>query len=263
MNVSATPLPTGQTTYSPQAFPTITVTPIGVTQAIGDLRAFYGARADQYVGTGPEQIVEASGRKCYQSNGRGRPSGAFHQNLIEERHGSVAAHPVFNFDIRGISRNLTHELIRHHVGTAVSQESTRYVDIRDRIVPGLRNLRQTVGSELAGEIADHLGRARVLYGQLVDGLLGDAKDRAKVKAVRTLAAQLMPHGHTTEIVWSANIRALRNVIEQRGDAAAAPEINALAWTLHAAARDLAPAWFGDYAVDGDGSDSLTTPWRKI
>jgi thymidylate synthase (FAD) len=46
-------------------------------------------------------------------------------------HGSVFEHASIVFQVAGVSRSLTHELIRHRVGTAYSQESQRYVDAKD------------------------------------------------------------------------------------------------------------------------------------
>src|SRR5207244_11996269 len=48
--------------------------------------------------------------------------------ILEVGHGSVLEHAVWNFVITGVSRTLTHELVRHRAGWAYSQLSQRYVD---------------------------------------------------------------------------------------------------------------------------------------
>lgn len=65
-----------------------------------------------------EEIVEMAGRTCYQSYGKGRNHEAFFENILESGHGSVLEHVVWNFLFTGVSRSLTHELIRHRAGWA-------------------------------------------------------------------------------------------------------------------------------------------------
>src|SRR5262245_18719402 len=61
---------------------------------------------------------------------RPRPGGneAYLKHILEVGHGSVLEHAVWNFLVVGVSRSLTHELIRHRVGLSPSQLSQRYVD---------------------------------------------------------------------------------------------------------------------------------------
>src|SRR5205085_11840063 len=58
------------------------------------------------------------------------------------------------FQVVGVTRALTHELIRHRVGTAYSQESQRYVDAKDMnfVVPPLlcNAIRAQLGAPLLG-----------------------------------------------------------------------------------------------------------------
>jgi thymidylate synthase (FAD) len=88
-----------------------------------------------------EKLVEVAGRVCYMSFAKPRPGGnhAYIEHLLEVGHGSVLEHAVFNLIIEGVSRSLTHELVRHRAGTAFSQLSQRYVDESqvDFVVPPL------------------------------------------------------------------------------------------------------------------------------
>src|SRR5262249_52493392 len=65
-----------------------------------------------------EHLTEISGRLCYMSFARPRPGGneAYIGHILEVGHGSVLEHAVWNFIFTGISRSLTHELIRHRAG---------------------------------------------------------------------------------------------------------------------------------------------------
>ena len=76
-----------------------------------------------------ELVVETAGRLCYLSYGTGRSDlTAYVNNILASRHGSVLEHAVWGFILTGISRSLTHELVRHRAGMAYSQLSQRYVD---------------------------------------------------------------------------------------------------------------------------------------
>ena len=80
-----------------------------------------------------EVLVEGAGRLCYMSFNTPRPGGnaAYIKHILEAGHGSVLEHAVWNFIITGVSRSLTHELVRHRAGLAYSQLSQRYVDESD------------------------------------------------------------------------------------------------------------------------------------
>jgi thymidylate synthase (FAD) len=91
----------------------------------------------------PEGLTEIAGRLCYMSFDKPRPGGmpTYLRHLLEVGHGSVLEHAVWNFIFTGISRSLSHELVRHRVGWGYSQLSQRYVDSSDVafVVPdGLR-----------------------------------------------------------------------------------------------------------------------------
>lgn len=65
-----------------------------------------------------EYLAETAGRVCYMSFAKPRPGGnkVYLEHILEVGHGSVLEHAVWNFVFTGISRSLTHELIRHRAG---------------------------------------------------------------------------------------------------------------------------------------------------
>ncbi len=77
-----------------------------------------------------EVLTETAGRVCYMSFAKPRPGGnaAYLTHIKEVGHGSVLEHAVWNLLITGVSRSLTHELVRHRAGFGYSQLSQRYVD---------------------------------------------------------------------------------------------------------------------------------------
>jgi thymidylate synthase (FAD) len=86
-----------------------------------------------------ERLVEAGGRVCYMSFAKPRPGGnkAYIDHILEVGHGSVLEHAVWNLIVVGVSRSLSHELVRHRVGVSPSQLSQRYVDesVAEYVVP--------------------------------------------------------------------------------------------------------------------------------
>jgi len=83
-----------------------------------------------------EAIVEVAGRSCYRSFAPGlNPSVTkvrngnkdYLENILKVQHGSVLEHATWTFVFFNVSRILTHELVRHRAGVAISQESLRFV----------------------------------------------------------------------------------------------------------------------------------------
>ena len=82
--------------------------------------------------SGADLLPEVAGRLCYMSFRNPRPGGnkAYIGHILEAGHGSVLEHSVFGFILTGVSRSLTHELVRHR-HLSYSQLSQRYVDESD------------------------------------------------------------------------------------------------------------------------------------
>ena len=100
-------------------------------------------------------IAEISARLCYMSYGRGRKDiSDFIKNLLSSKDGSVFEHINYGFVMTGVSRSLTHELVRHRAGFAFSQRSQRYVDESEGsfvMPPALAN--GNAGNALCGLVA--------------------------------------------------------------------------------------------------------------
>src|SRR6185437_4894933 len=84
----------------------------------------------------PHDLVEIAGRMCYRSWQPGlnpnvtqvrMDQRSYLENIVKMRHGSVLEHVSWTFILQDVSRIVTHELARHRVGVAISQESLRYV----------------------------------------------------------------------------------------------------------------------------------------
>lgn len=196
----------------------------------------------------PERLVELAGRECYDSWGRGRKSPEYHAHIAEALHGSVLEHANFTFRISGVSRYLTHELIRHRAGCAVSQRSTRYVDEGRAcvVVPPALIITETDSAEKAQEkrarqadLLTFTKRGLAIYRQLAVNASTTAR-----KTMRGAARAFLPSQLETSLIWTANARALLNVIEQRFSDAADAEICRLTGLLLTEMAVEMPSYFG-------------------
>src|SRR3954467_9104269 len=80
--------------------------------------------------TDGERLAEFAGRLCYmtQHNPAKRDTREYLANIKKPGHGRVLDDPHSSVLPEGVSRSLTHELVRHRAGFAYSQLSQRYVD---------------------------------------------------------------------------------------------------------------------------------------
>jgi thymidylate synthase (FAD) len=229
-------------------------------------------REDQLQGCDAAKLIETAGRTCYDSFGKGRNSGEYAQHIMEVGHGSVLEHAQYTFFLSGISRGLTHELVRHRIGVAISQRSTRYVDEDDSpwILHPLLEKYFSGDPLYASRKMDAIDACRNLYTYVVrvvqEGLVRDGVDNLTArKQARGAARGFLGNALMTEMVWSANVRALRNVIEQRAHPAADQEIRRMAMKLWRIMVEELPEYFSDYRVIEcrDGGEALETDRRKV
>lgn len=216
-----------------------------------------GASLGQNDGTDGERLIEFAGRICYDSYGRGRSSVNFHKHIQEVGHGSVTEHASASFVISGVSRGCTHEFIRHRVGVGISQRSTRFVNesTSKLVVPPLfiiregdsedvarakRTVQNTMDAAHAAACRDYLS-AITMAEIAMEGLRLEAT--AKRKAARGAARSYLGQNLETELVWTANVRTIINVIAQRAADGAEAEICRVAMRLYEEASVLWPAYF--------------------
>jgi thymidylate synthase (FAD) len=116
--------------------------------------------------------------------------------VIESGHGSTIEHIVFTFGISGVSRTLSHQLVRHRAGVAFDQQSQRYVKFKGAstmlpgtIAEGDPELRRRYEEQIEGSLE--------LYGELVGaGVPGED------------ARFVFPNATRTNLVMTTNLRAL-------------------------------------------------------
>lgn len=222
---------------------------------------------------GGELMAEFAGRFCYDSFQKGRGSEEYVGNVLEMRHGSVLEHVSFNLAISGVSRSLTHELVRHRVGFAISQESQRYVDaksIKFVIPPICLDLCDgDLNDPMIQGFADDCEKALGAYARMQDQIaerfaIRGEEDPSTIKLksmqkkrANEAARALLPNASETKLVWTGNLRALRHFCELRGEEHADLEIRRLAVVITEAMMDVAPFAFAD-ALTHDGDYGVGT-----
>jgi thymidylate synthase (FAD) len=227
-----------------------------------------------------EVLTETAGRTCYMSFAKPRPGGnaVYLDHIKEVGHGSVLEHAVWNFVVTGVSRSLTHELVRHRAGFGFSQLSQRYVDesvaeyVEPDVIAADPELHAVWLDAVQHAHAAYVRLAAMLNAKLADpqqaaaAMLADGSDRtARRKAARQAARSVLPNATETKIFVTANARALRHFLEQRGSRHAEPEIRKLAGKLLDVLQKDAANLFGDYTRVPlpDGTFELTTPYKKV
>lgn len=197
------------------------VTLVGYTNAI-NIEAAFGMERDD-ASTGAETLMEAAGRACYQSfhkpNAATQSNKDYLANILRQNHGSVLEHAVFSFYITGVSRALTHELIRHR-HLSYSQLSQRFVDESQTAIvlpPAIKE-----GSEEHEILDNSVQVALYAYEDIVNRLQDEHE--LKRKQAREAARAVLPNCVETRIVVSGNVRAWRDMLNRRLDPTADAEI---------------------------------------
>jgi thymidylate synthase (FAD) len=188
-----------------------------------------------------DRLAHFAGRSCYQAWDMPREETAndvgYLDNIIKQGHFSVLEHASATFYIEGISRNLTHELIRHR-HLSYSELSQRFVDVSEMdfitppaVIDGFPH--KLKGAHMA--LDDYEYAVSQLTAQ---GLTG--------KKLREATRAYLPSGMETKIVVTGNHRAWRDMLQKRYSVHADAEICELSSILLIKLRELAPATYQDF-----------------
>ena len=202
--------------------------------------------------TDGERLAEFAGRLCYMSqhNPAKRQTREYLENIKKQGHGSVLEHANYSILLEGVSRSLTHELVRHRAGFAYSQLSQRYVDESEAsfVVPPA-----IVGDEaLESAWRTQVESAQAVYVDLVAQLMeryGWVADKVhRRKMAREAARAVLPNATETKIVVTANARAWRTMLELRSSEGAEMEIRRMAVAVLRLLQHEAPGFFSDFEI---------------
>lgn len=199
----------------------------------------------------PEATVAAAARLCYSARGAAelkenlteKETGVFIRKLISSGHLSPLEHVSFSFAIEGVSRVLTHQLVRHRIAS-YSQKSQRYVDEEDFqyiLPPSVAANPQT----------------SALFQEKMEDLRAAYKELARL-VPREDARYLLPNATETKIVSTMNARSLYNFFRLRCCQRAQWEIRDLALRMREEVRKVAPSLF---ALAGPSCETEGICWE--
>ncbi len=224
----------------------------------------------------PEKYIAAAAKLCYSSSNIQELLDDLTEDNIDSfvamlgslGHESPFEHVSFTFGIEGVSRSLTHQLVRHRIGASYSQKSQRYVSEGqfDYIVPphiennleakkifikAMEEDQQRYDDIVALLTKDHLQRL------LAEGLDENKAKRDAGKLANEDARFVLPNACETKIVVTMNARALFNFFTLRCCTRAQWEIREMANQMLACVKEVAPTIFkncGPSCVKGQCSE---------
>ncbi|MGH8879334.1 MAG: FAD-dependent thymidylate synthase, partial [Stackebrandtia sp.] len=163
---------------------------------------------------GGQALAEFAGRACYQSWNKPNPKTAtnagYLDHILQVGHLSVLEHGSVTFYLTGVSRSLTHELIRHR-HFSYSQLSQRYVPERDAQMVEPEVIAED--PELHEKFVAAAEASQTAYTELLEGLEKKFADEPNAtlrrKQARQAARAVLPNATETRIVVTGNYRAWR------------------------------------------------------
>ncbi|NMM63480.1 FAD-dependent thymidylate synthase [Clostridium sp. P21] len=201
----------------------------------------------------PEKVIASAAKLCYsavgideiQQNLEGDKSKKFLDMLMSYGHESPIEHVSFTFVAEGVSRSLTHQLVRHRLAS-YSQQSQRYVKLSqfEYIIPP-----EIEKNEEAKKIyIEAMEATQKAYNKLADilkenyiknGMNSPASEKKAIEDAR----YVFPNACETKIMLTMNARTLMNFFKHRCCNRAQWEIRALANEMLKQVREVAPVLF--------------------
>ncbi|MDR3205727.1 MAG: FAD-dependent thymidylate synthase [Candidatus Methanoplasma sp.] len=182
-----------------------------------------------------DAICAAAGRSCYSKEssadllGKGEPEKTLGK-IVGMGHHSVIEHAVFTFSVEGVSRALTHQLVRHRIAS-FSQQSQRYVSMDEPtfVVP------RTVEAD---------GESLAIYNKIMEDVW-KAYSQLEKRIPAEDARYILPNGCTTNITVTMNARELLHFFSMRCCERAQWEIRDMAEEMLALCKAASPTIFRD------------------
>lgn len=209
----------------------------------------------------PERIVSAAAKLCYSRVGVDgimdnldeESTQRFLNMLMDIGHESPIEHVSFTFAVEGVSRTLTHQLVRHRIAS-YSQQSQRYVRLAQFeyvVPPSIDSIPEARDVYIKAMEEDQKA-----YNKLVDILIekhmnnlmaqGQNSDRARKSAEKMAiedARYVFPNACETKIVFTMNARTLYNFFRHRCCNRAQWEIRQMADEMLREVRKVCPTLF--------------------
>lgn len=219
-------------------------------------------------------LAKFAGQTCYLSFGEKRTRNdeesvaRYFDNIKSSGHGSVLEHVNYSIVFWGLDRSWSHEAVRHRAGFGFSQLSQRYVS--GKFLRFVERPEYQDNEKLHRMFERHIDRCYTEYEEraavLSEQLRGSAEfekmsPTERRKAVNQAARSCLPNETETAIVITGNVRAWRNLLDQRANKHADKPIQGMAKAAYAILFEQSKVLFSDYVADETGA--LSTPYRKV
>ncbi|UNC93345.1 FAD-dependent thymidylate synthase [Candidatus Contubernalis alkaliaceticus] len=210
----------------------------------------------------PEKTIAAAAKLCYSRVGVEEidrnltPENVekFLKILMDMGHESPIEHVSFTFGVEGVSRAMSHQLVRHRVGCSYSQQSQRYVKLEqfDYIIPPSieaipearqRFIQAMEQAQVEYDFLVELLLDRHTKALLKNGMKEEQARRAAEKMSIEDARYIFPNACETKVVFTMNARALYHFFHQRCCERAQWEIRQLATEMLKRVRQISPVLF--------------------
>ena len=208
-----------------------------------------------------EKIVAAAAKLCYSSaeiNGildglDEEKTEKFLNRLVSMGHESPTEHVTFTFGIEGVSRSLTHQLVRHRLAS-YSQKSQRYVKegqfefVTPHEIEAIPEAKEAFLKAMADDVASYNNLADILFKKHYDDMVSSGMDEKKAKGAAEKKAiedarYVLPNACETKIIVTMNTRSLINFFHHRCCERAQWEIRDLACRMLLLVKEVAPTLF--------------------
>lgn len=177
------------------------------------------------------------------------------RRLVAMGHASPIEHVTFTFGIEGVSRALTHQLVRHRIAS-YSQQSQRYVN----------------GSKFGYIVPPDIAKNPNLK-EAFERFMTQCGDMYEALASNGIAQEdarfVLPNACDTKIIVTMNVRSLYNFFQRRCCNRAQWEIRELAWEMLKICKEVAPVLFENAGPDcyttgvcHEGKMSCGKPYKK-
>ncbi|MGE5631551.1 MAG: FAD-dependent thymidylate synthase [Caulobacteraceae bacterium] len=221
----------------------------------------------------PEKLIASAAKLCYS------PAGVenimegldevkidkFLNMLMDMGHESPIEHVVFTFGVEGVSRVLTHQLVRHRVGCSYSQQSQRYVKLKqfEYIVPPEIERIPAAKEKFIKAMEDdqkyYNEITELLFNEHYNRYIGEGKTEKQARSMAEKTAiedarYVFPNACETKIVFTMSARALMNFFRHRCCSRAQWEIRSMAEEMLRQLKGIAPILFKNA-----GPSCLTSP----
>lgn len=233
----------------------------------------------------PEKLVAAAAKLCYSQSGVGdimedlddAKVDKFLNMLMDLGHESPIEHVVFTFGVEGVSRVLTHQLVRHRVGCSYSQQSQRYVklDQFEYVIPPeiakIPAAKEKFIKAMEEDQRYYNEITDLLFEEHYKRLLSEGKSDKQARGMAEKssiedARYVFPNACETKIVFTMSARALMNFFRHRCCNRAQWEIRQMADEMLGQLKAIAPTLFknaGPSCVSGACPEGSMTCGKMV